>query len=656
MSSPSEQMLLGSNINDSEPSDRCSQQIPVSLPLLERPLSTRIHRPHHEWIKNDSLQEFDTTDKPSWMWALGVWKFQLFASLLSSASVIGLAVIAATFSGRPLSDWPLDVISINGVVAILTTLMKGLMMVLIADSIGQAKWSWFSRDRQEGRSLIDLELIDNASRGPWGSLIWLSKHPFRLHFVSFGALLTMLVAGVDVFSQLLVTVEDRAVIDTQQTAHVPWAINNDAVIQDSTWAAAILSGMYSTTIDDLPVSCPSGNCTWDGVVPLVGVCGKCTNITQMLSKTWMSCSELSYNYSITGYVPNVINGPRTNSTWNFSQLSSSILEPPNGKADHGIPVSVAFNYFDLADSIGSKIGWNESDHIVLGDFAIFDIPVTITTGSNITGFIASFGEPVVTRCYFWYCMQGITVSVDSSQQKETVELAEEASIARFWNWTYAPYGGAFRDVPGFNMLGRNFSVNSLEYTGANLQPIYPFPNVTMASVISSTPAKVFTPPLSYENGATIAEAPFSISEPAFFQAWKYTMDDRSAWCNRIAKSLTNMVRLQNQPSREEDVYAGNVWIHQIYIRVYWPWIAYPITILLASLILFAGNIYRSLKPGQRAWGNRTLALLLSDIDSSVKDLAKDSYRSNDELVKATGKAMVRLEEDGSGWAFRHKKD
>lgn len=50
---------------------------------------------------------------------------------------------------------------------------------------------------------------------------------------------------------------------------------------------------------------------------------------------------------------------------------------------------------------------------------------------------------------------------------------------------------------------------------------------------------------------------------------------------------------------------------------------------------------------------------MSDIDSLVEVLvevlAKESYHSNDELIKATGKAMVRLEEDGSGWAFRHEK-
>ncbi|KAI1649937.1 uncharacterized protein F4817DRAFT_299694 [Daldinia loculata] len=253
MSSPSEQTLIGSSINDSEPSDRCSQQIPVSLPLLERPLSTRIYRPHDEWLENDSLQEFDTTDKPSWLWALGVWKYRLFASLLSSAGVIGLAIIAATFSERPLSD-------------------------------------------------------------------------------------------------------------------------------------------------------------------------------------------------------------------------------------------------------------------------------------------------------FWYCMQGLTVSVDSGQHKQTVALAEEVSSARVWT-DPSKKGGAFSDVPGFNIMGRNFSAATLSYPSLRLQQGDNLLNVTMLSVIDSISAREITSELMYENGAPISEVLVGISEPPFFQAWKYTIDDRPAWCNRIAKSPANAIRLPNQPGR-----------------------------------------------------------------------------------------------------------
>ncbi|KAI6082643.1 hypothetical protein F4821DRAFT_246587 [Hypoxylon rubiginosum] len=75
------------------------------------------------------------------------------ASCLSIASFIGLVVTASLYSGRPLDCWPLRVITINGAVAALTAIMKGTLLVRIADSVSQAKWCR-SFSKTENRSGI----------------------------------------------------------------------------------------------------------------------------------------------------------------------------------------------------------------------------------------------------------------------------------------------------------------------------------------------------------------------------------------------------------------------------------------------------------------------------------------------------------------------
>jgi len=41
------------------------------------------------------------------------------------------------------------------------------MMVAVAAGISQQKWNWFSR---RARVVKDLQVFDDASRGPWGSI------------------------------------------------------------------------------------------------------------------------------------------------------------------------------------------------------------------------------------------------------------------------------------------------------------------------------------------------------------------------------------------------------------------------------------------------------------------------------------------------------
>ncbi|KAI1807003.1 hypothetical protein F4811DRAFT_62589 [Daldinia bambusicola] len=655
------QTLIGLERNG--PDSQSPRPRPSSLPLLERNDSLESQGTHTGWFEDNNPEQPNIThgSRFSWLWVFRVWKFQLFASLLCLASLAGLAIMAANFSDRPLSDWSLTFISINGVVAILTVLLKGPLMVLIADSISQAKWPWFSREGQAGRPLVDLELIDNASRGPWGSFIWLYKHPLGLHLISFGALLTMLVAAVDVFSQLLITTEGKLVIDPGQKAHIPWAMNNSAPINGPAWVAAISNGLYGSAVDDLPIVCPSGNCTWDGVVPSVGVCGKCQDFTRLLPKTWMSCSDLLCNYTINQerqVWPDVVNGPKPNSTWKLDDIRRLFPPPSNGTGEYDAPLSKVILISDINGSIGMHTDWLENGHISIGAFAVFEIPVE--DGRDEPDVSLSFGEPVVTRCSFWFCMQSTIANVNSGQPMQGVAYTDRVSYATTldsWRGVVAtePQGGTFSDVPDFNMNGRNFSVRPFNLSSPGQ---YGSSTGSINSVVGDTPTRhINIVWLSNPKGPANLETPLGYNDPLFYQAWRYTANDRSAWANRIAKSLTNVVRVQNQPDHKDDVYAGNVWIQQTYIRVSWPWIAYPIVVLLASLLLFTSNIYRPSSPDQKIWGTGMLALLISDIDRSIKDQARgSSCRSNDELVEAIGRAIVSLEEDESGWIFRHKKD
>lgn len=81
-------------------------------------------------------------------------------SLAATAAIIGVLL---QYHDRPLQDWPYH-ITINTLISFLNSLAKGSMLLVIASAISQLKWSWFHHSG--ARPLNDMQLFDNASRGP----------------------------------------------------------------------------------------------------------------------------------------------------------------------------------------------------------------------------------------------------------------------------------------------------------------------------------------------------------------------------------------------------------------------------------------------------------------------------------------------------------
>ena len=123
--------------------------------------------------------------KRIWSYA---WLIEISSFFLATLALAAIFITLAVHSGRPMPQWP-KVISINSLIAIFTAVLKAALMMPVAEGIvfglvshtlltprtgiGQLKWHWF----HQPRSLVDLDRIDAASRGPWGS--------FKLMFTTY---------------------------------------------------------------------------------------------------------------------------------------------------------------------------------------------------------------------------------------------------------------------------------------------------------------------------------------------------------------------------------------------------------------------------------------------------------------------------------------
>jgi hypothetical protein len=136
--------------------------------------------------------------------------FEIAALVLAFASFIALKLVLQQWDKRPQQQWSYNHLTLNGLVAILSTVTRASLLVPVAGAISQAKWTWFSAPR--GQTLESFEVIDQSSRGAWGSLrlLW---HTRCYHLMSIGALITILALAFDTFSQQVITVDFRNVED-----------------------------------------------------------------------------------------------------------------------------------------------------------------------------------------------------------------------------------------------------------------------------------------------------------------------------------------------------------------------------------------------------------------------------------------------------------
>ena len=91
-------------------------------------------------------------------------------------------------------------VTFNAIISILATAIKSSILLVLAAVLGQYRWLWLRRSIPKSCTLCDLQLLDDASRGPLGALILLWNLRGRW-LVSIGAIATILAIALEPFVQ-----------------------------------------------------------------------------------------------------------------------------------------------------------------------------------------------------------------------------------------------------------------------------------------------------------------------------------------------------------------------------------------------------------------------------------------------------------------------
>jgi hypothetical protein len=140
------------------------------------------------------------------------WGLEILSTFASFVLLAGITTIFWFMDGKPVSNWWFP-ISLNAVISILATACTAAIAHNVSAFIGQLKWLYF---KMAPRRLYNLERFDAASRGPYGSAVFLLR--VRWNLTTVGAFITVCRLALAPLAQQVVDLPSRDIIIPDSTA------------------------------------------------------------------------------------------------------------------------------------------------------------------------------------------------------------------------------------------------------------------------------------------------------------------------------------------------------------------------------------------------------------------------------------------------------
>lgn len=114
------------------------------------------------------------------------WAWEFLAAAISIIATIALIIVLREADGRAQRSFQIGgaQLTLNTVVAAISTIIRSSLMVAVAGALSQSSWNWFSSPKQgslaqSANPLKDLDTFGDASLNSWSSLKLLWRTKFR---------------------------------------------------------------------------------------------------------------------------------------------------------------------------------------------------------------------------------------------------------------------------------------------------------------------------------------------------------------------------------------------------------------------------------------------------------------------------------------------
>lgn len=199
--------------------DTCTTQL-ISESESQHPSEETLMMGDHESSTDGNTQ------KRGWIYKLrnaarGWWLWEFGGAALSISCMIAILIILPCIHNQPLKNWHF-MIAPNTTISTLITVSKTSMLLAVTSSMSQLKWQHFHSNTHP---ISELDLYDEASRGPWGALLLILASPFRWRdtVAILGAFVMLSSLTMEPLAQQLLSFQNQYVSQGNESAWISTA-------------------------------------------------------------------------------------------------------------------------------------------------------------------------------------------------------------------------------------------------------------------------------------------------------------------------------------------------------------------------------------------------------------------------------------------------
>ena len=533
------------------------------------------------------------------------WLWESISTVVALASTVAIFVVLICYNGKTVPQLPYGV-TLNALISVLATIARLGMALIVESAISQDKWLYFLN---RPRPLADIQILDDASRGPLGALQLFSSRFCRV--AGLAGLITLLASLFDPFTQQVIVYRSRNIASKIATPSLPYATAPYLASDTNDLAFATIQGILGSNTSSLastiPMTCPGGNCTFPAY-ETVGYCSQCKditaetqalnepfkiNFTDIAVQSWNKTGEwVDFLQSHTFRVPNWPTS--ANVTVNITgQGSVAMLDGEGGLANYAIDPSFPLGVtWDLQTNCPTPSDYNWCGASYAGvnrpDVALGVMSFEIDMNLPNTLTILSASECALTSCVQTVQRSSSNGKIQTNITNAVIDLNDEGD---FWNAT----------INGTN------SYIETKYSSYTSPPMLP--------ILQGT--SLWNPgcSLSWTGPADDRQANVTGCFPDGYGALTDSMGsllwNRAANGASVSDILANVataasVLVQSAGGKTVE---GTAWNNETYVHVRWGWIALPASLVLLACVALGLTIWQTSQAKMALWRSSLFPLL-----------------------------------------------
>ncbi|KAH7089939.1 hypothetical protein FB567DRAFT_590730 [Paraphoma chrysanthemicola] len=595
--------------------------------------------------------------------ALFGWWWEFGSILVAIASTAAIVAVLAKVDDSPIATWNYS-IQPASLVSIFSAIAKSALLVPIAVCLGQLKWNYFEKPR----SLDYMQVFDDASRGPWGSTIFLWKTKGMARLAGIGAVVTVLLTTFEPFSQQAISFNSKDTRLYGNWAGIAWTDTLSDL--QFNWGASLIADVrFNFTISMMQAmtekptlyqstTCPDKECRFQNFTTL-GACNKCETERIDIEEKFgcryytlaatTSSSTNRQNYSTFQEFKDAV------TTANLPDYGMDCLREKTGFPPFNINLERRGN--DTASLIGMGRP-QDTSNISNGSFsqdAVFGNTYYTKKGDHFLTTVKGWS--------FRFCASGYNRTQLGGDNEKFDTIGTYTCFMTSWD------PGPIFDLDTFGQFRGDLSYCRMSLCAQEFRDVVIYNDTLHHAPVVESPLKAVG---NAYPGDVVAEAEngkrtFQIGpratdmlkqmfetvlySKAFIEFMVNSSDDGKGWAEvfkRIAPVARDYIR-----SNANDVVqtaVGTVYGQQTFFRVSWAWIIMPLLLVVMSIaVLITTAIYSRRKPF--LFKNSVIAPMryrIEDWKPDERAMTHGARETDIDLVKSAESVRARLIKTGDG--------